>query len=225
VAGSAVLRCFVERLHDGFFVPVEMRVDLAIAGKAGDCFAGVVDQYGGAAEYIAADAAGAGDFSNGVADHTSDAIFVIRTLYRGGCSESTGEQGCGVVAAFAVTGVGGTFGVGEFLNIFLVPRCTERVGVGGLSPLRVHTHMAVSTVCGCGNFRGLQKTGEVGRGLTGEVRIVSERKIVTGCVDEAEIFLHRGWRDRRLGMDLKGQTRQYDDSEKKGAGERKCSMR
>jgi hypothetical protein len=183
VAGGAVLGRFVEGAHDGLLVPVEVREDFGVGWKASNGLACDIDHDGGLSHNVTAYAAGAGDRADGVADHAGDPVFVVGSRDGAARGESPGQQGCRVMAAFAMAGVGDAFGVGELLHVLDVPRGAEAIGVAGLTPLRVDAGMAVTAVGGGGDVGGLEEAGKLCGCLAREVGAVAEGQIVGGSAE------------------------------------------
>jgi len=178
VAGRAELRCFVEGLHNGRRVPIEMGEYLAIGDGAGDGFAVLINQYGRHADDVGAGAAGV-DLLNRVADSAGDAVGVKGPPLCGALGEIAGNHGDGVMATFAMAGKLNTLAVVEEVDVAQIPGGAVGVGVGGLSPLVLSFLMTVATVLRRWKDLGVDEfTGVGGHEGWQEVRVFTEVVVI-----------------------------------------------
>ncbi len=166
VAGGAELAGTVERLHDGGGVAIEVSEDLRVTYRAMDGLAVFIDQDSGLGENEARGSACINAL-DGVTDHAGDAVLVVGTLAGCAFGDSTGDDGDGVMAAFAMAGVGDAlFGV-EQVDVAEVPGGAIGVGVGRLTPLSVGFLVTMRAILCRGKALGVDEfavvSGDIGR--------------------------------------------------------------
>ncbi len=180
MASGAELGGLEERAHDGPGMAVEVGEDFGVGNGAGDGRAGFVYQYGGDAHDVATGSGGVRR-DDGVAGGAGDAFLLKWALFGHALRKVAGEQGDGVVAAFAVAGELHAFLVNEGVDVFQIPGGAEAIGMHRLTPLVVGLLVAVAAVFGGVEAFGADELAGGGGGVGGkEGRVFAEGVVVAG---------------------------------------------
>ena len=159
---------------------IEVGQDFSVGDRAGDGSAVFIDHDGRNAHHVAAGAGGVGGL-DGVTGGAGDALVLEGALLGHALGQVAGEQGHGIVAAFAVARELHPFLVDEHVDVFQIPGGTEAVGVRGLAPLVVGLLVAVAAVLRRVKALGAEELAVDRHGVGGqERRVLAEGVVVAG---------------------------------------------
>lgn len=145
VAGSAKLGCAIKRFHHGLNVPFGVLHDHPIWHFSRNGISLCVYDHCRDSHDIGGQSVRWLKFLDGVANRAGDTVLVEAPIRIPGMRGQRPGQKCdGIVAAFAMPGVGDAIGCYEQIDILLVERLAERIGMQRLTPLMVGSLVAVA---------------------------------------------------------------------------------
>ena len=178
MADGAELRGAIKVAHYRFAVQLGAGKNIVKCDGAGNRGAIFIDHHCRRSHHVTSRAAGVLDLLNGMADHAGDSIFIKGTIDGRTAGEGTGEESNGIVTAFTMPGEFNTFLLDQHIDIVLIKRRAEGIGMRRLTPLLMRFRMACSAITCRRELLRSKKGITDGFCLAGKKRAVAEAIVI-----------------------------------------------